>query len=137
VSGRRCADGCMVGDYIVENADSVLHDGTNYTFCHAVLIMGVDYRELKPYLYFFPLCPYILNNELAAVVCSKSKNGEVDNNLFILKLDYSIPVLPYFSNILRFKTYILRHSGIVIDDNKKIFEANSECCAGPLYEVYI
>jgi hypothetical protein len=126
VSGPRCADGCVVGDY------SVLHDGTNYTFCHAVLVMGVGYRELKLYPYFFLLCSYILNNELAAVISFKSKNREVGNNLFILKLDYNILTLSCFSNILRFKTYILRHSGIIIDDNKKIFEASFEYYAGPL-----
>jgi hypothetical protein len=115
----------------------VLHDSTNYTFCHAVLVMGVDYRELKPYPNFFLLCFYILNDELAAVICFKPENGEVGNNLFILKLDYSILVLLCFSNILRFETYIPRYSGVVIDDNKEIFEASFEYCAGPLYKVYI
>jgi hypothetical protein len=110
----------------------VLYDSTNYTFYYAVLIIDVGYRELKLYPYFFLLCLYILNNKLAAVISFKSKNREVGNNLFILKLDYSILTLLYFSNILRFKTYILRYSGVVIDDNKEIFEANFECCAGPL-----
>jgi hypothetical protein len=94
--------------------------------------MGVGYRELKPYPYFFLLYSYILNNKLAAVISSKPKNREVDNNLFILKLDYSILTLLCFSNILRFKIYILRYSGIVIDDNKEIFEASSEYYVGPL-----
>jgi hypothetical protein len=115
----------------------VFHDSTNYIFYHAVLIIGVGYRELKLYPYFFLLYFHILNNKLAAVICFKPENREVGNNLFILKLDYSIPVLLYFSNILRFETYIPRHSGVVIDDNKKIFEANSEYCAGPLYKIYI
>jgi hypothetical protein len=99
--------------------------------------MGVSYRELKLYPYFFLLYPYILNNELAAVIYFEPKNKEIGNNLFILKLDHNILVLSYFSNILRFETYILRHSGIIIDDNKKIFEASFEYCAGPLYKVYI
>jgi hypothetical protein len=94
--------------------------------------MGVGYRELKLYRYFFLLYPYILNNELAAVIYSKPENREIGNNLFILKLDYSILTLLCFSNILRFKTYIPRYSGVVIDDNKEIFEVSSECCAGPL-----
>jgi hypothetical protein len=115
----------------------VLYDGTNYTFYYAVLVIGVGYRELKLYSNFFPLYSYILNNKLAAVIYSKPENREVGNNLFILKLDYNIPVLLYFSNILRFETYILRYSGIIIDDNKEIFEASFEYCAGPLYEVYI
>jgi hypothetical protein len=110
----------------------VLYDSTNYTFCHAVLVIGVDYRELKLYPYFFLLYLYILNNKLAAVVSFKPKNREVGNNLFILKLDYSIPTLLCFSNILRFETYTPRYSGVVIDDNKEIFEASSEYCAGPL-----
>jgi hypothetical protein len=115
----------------------VLHDNTNYTFYHAVLIIDVGYRELKLYPYFFLLYPYILNNKLAAVISFKSKNKEVGNNLFILKLDYSILTFSYFSNILRFKIYIPRYSGIIVDDNKKIFEVSFECCAGPLYEIYI
>jgi hypothetical protein len=110
----------------------VLYDSTNYTFYHAVLVISVGYRELKPYPYFFLLCPYILNNELAAVISSKPKNREVGNNLFILKLDYSILILLYFSNILRFKTYTPRYSGVIIDDNKEIFETSSEYYAGPL-----
>jgi hypothetical protein len=110
----------------------VFYDSTNYTFCYAVLVVGVGYRELKLCPYFFLLYPYILNNEFAAVISFKPKNGEVGNNLFILKLDYSILTLLCFSNILRFKTYILRYSGIVIDDNKKIFEASFEYCVGPL-----
>jgi hypothetical protein len=115
----------------------VLYDDTNYTFYYAVLIIGVGYRELKLYSYFFLLYSYILNNKLAAIIYFKPENKEVGNNLFILKLDYSILVLLYFSNILRFKTYILRYSGIVIDDNKEIFKANFEYCAGPLYKIYI
>jgi hypothetical protein len=99
--------------------------------------MSVGYRELKSYPNFFLLYPYILNNKFAAVICFEPENREVGNNLFILKLDYSISVLLYFSNILRFEIYILRYSGIVIDDNKEIFEASFECCAGPLYEIYI
>jgi hypothetical protein len=110
----------------------VLYDGTNYTFYYAVLVIGVGYRELKLCPYFFLLYSYILNDELAAVVNFEPKNREVGNNLFILKLDYSILILPYFSNILYFETYILRHSGVVIDDNKKIFEASFKYCAGPL-----
>jgi hypothetical protein len=99
--------------------------------------MGVDYRELKPCPYFFLLCSYILNNKLAAVVYSEPENGEVGNDFFVLKLDYSILVFLCFSNILRFEIYILRYSGVIIDDNKKIFETNFECCVGPLYKVYI
>jgi hypothetical protein len=110
----------------------VLHDDTNYTFYYAVLIIGVSYRELKLYPYFFLLYPYILNNKLAAVISSKPKNRKVGNNLFILKLDYSILTLLYFSNILRFEIYIPRYSGVVIDDNKKIFEASSEYCVESL-----
>jgi hypothetical protein len=102
----------------------VLHDNTNYTFYHAVLIISVGYRELKPYPYFFLLYPYILNNELAAVIYFKPENKEVGNNLFILKLDYSILVLLCFSNILRFEIYTPRYSGIIIDDNEKIFKAS-------------
>jgi hypothetical protein len=94
--------------------------------------MSVGYRELKLYPYFFLLYPYILNNKLAAVISSKPKNREVGNNLFILKLDYSILTFLYFSNILRFKIYILRYSGVVIDNNKEIFKASSEYYAGPL-----
>jgi hypothetical protein len=110
----------------------VLYDGTNYTFYYAVLVINIGYRELKSYPYFFLLYPYILNNKLAAVISSEPKNGEVGNNLFILKLNYSILTLLCFSNILRFKTYIPRHSGVVIDDNKEIFEISSEYCVGPL-----
>jgi hypothetical protein len=110
----------------------VLHDNTNYTFYYAVLIIGVGYRELKLYPYFFLLYPYILNNKLAAVINFKPKNKKIGNNLFILKLNYSIPTLLYFSNILRFKTYTPRYSGIIIDDNKEIFETSSEYYAGPL-----
>jgi hypothetical protein len=94
--------------------------------------MGVGYRELKLYSYFFLLYSYILNNKLAAVINFKSKNKEIGNNLFILKLDYSILIFLYFSNILRFEIYIPRYSGIVIDDNKEIFEASFEYYAGPL-----
>jgi hypothetical protein len=94
--------------------------------------MGVDYRELKLYSYFFLLYFYILNNKLAAVINSEPKNKEVGNSLFILKLDYSILTFLYFSNILRFKIYILRYSGVVIDDDKEIFEASFEYCAGLL-----
>jgi hypothetical protein len=115
----------------------VLHDSTNYIFCYAVLIISVGYRELKLYPYFFLLYPYILNNKLAAVICFKPENGEVGNNFFILKLNYNILVFLCFSNILRFKIYILRYSGIIIDDNKEIFEASFECYAGPLYKIYI
>jgi hypothetical protein len=122
---------------IIENTNSVLYDNTNYTFYYAVLIISVSYRELKLYPYFFLLYPYILNNKLAAVIYSKPENREVGNNLFILKLDYNILIFLYFSNILRFKTYILRYSGIIIDNNKEIFEASSEYYAGPLYKIYI
>jgi hypothetical protein len=110
----------------------VLYDNTNYTFYYAVLIISVGYQKLKLYSYFFLLYPYILNNKLAAVISSKPKNKEIDNNLFILKLNYNILTLLYFSNILSFKTYTLSYSGIIINDNKRIFEANSKYCAGAL-----
>jgi hypothetical protein len=79
--------------------------------------MGIDYRELQLYSYFFLLTLYILDDEFLFIISSKAKNREIIDNIFILKLNHRVLLLLGLSNILFLKIYILRYSGIVVDDN--------------------
>jgi hypothetical protein len=82
--------------------------------------MGIGYKELQLYFYFFLLALYILDDEFLSIIGPEAKNREIIDNIFILKLNHRILLLPGLPNILFLKTYVLRYSGVVVDDNENI-----------------
>jgi hypothetical protein len=52
--------------------------------------------------------------------------------MLILELNYNILFFLSILNFLSLKIYIPRYSGVVIDDNKEIFEAGPKSSIGTL-----
>jgi hypothetical protein len=103
----------------------VFDDSTDYPFNNSILIIDIGYRELQLYFYLFLLALYILDDKFLSIIGPKTKNREIIDNIFILKLNHRVLLLLDLPNILFLKTYILRYSGIVVDDNENISKAYS------------
>jgi hypothetical protein len=63
---------------------------------------------------------YILDDKFFFIIGPEAKNREIIDNILILKLNYRILLLLNLPNILFLEIYILRYSGIVVDDNEDI-----------------
>jgi hypothetical protein len=103
----------------------VLDDSTDYPFNNSILVMDIGYRELQLCFYLFLLALYILDDEFLSIIGLKTKNREIIDNIFILKLNHRVLLFLGLPNILFFKIYILRYSGVVVDDNEDISEVYS------------
>jgi hypothetical protein len=110
---------------IGKDADGVLDDGTDCPFNNSILVIDIGYRELQLCSYLFLLALYILDDEFLSIIGPEAKNREIIDDIFILKLNYRVLLLPGLPNIFFLETYIPRHSGVVVDDNEDISEACS------------
>ena len=80
---------------------------------------------------------HILNDEFFPIVCPDAQNREIIDEILVLEFNHFIPLLPDLSDVFFDETYTPSHLGIVVDDDKDILIACSQCCTGALQEIKV